>query len=57
MQSLSEKLLELVASGAHDSGFPILRPDTEGVNHMKMMKMIGYIGTNELEHALSMSIL
>jgi len=51
VQSLGEKLLNLVTSGAHDSGFPILRKDIteEG------MRLVGYIGTGELEHALSAS--
>ena len=30
-----------------DGGFPILRHDEEG------SRMVGYIGANELEHALS----
>ncbi|KAI8993999.1 chloride channel [Trametes punicea] len=47
VKSLRDQLQELVDSGNSDSGFPILRPDGEG------MRMIGYIGANELEHALS----
>lgn len=48
VQSLGEKLLALVASGAHDSGLPILRKDDNDGT-----RLIGYIGVNELEHALS----
>ena len=47
VKSLRDKLQELVNAGNSDSGFPILRPDEEG------MRMVGYIGANELEHALS----
>ncbi|KAH6910369.1 voltage-gated chloride channel [Coprinopsis sp. MPI-PUGE-AT-0042] len=49
VQSLSEKLVGLISSGENDMGFPILRPDPhdDGVRH------VGYIGANELEHALS----
>ncbi len=47
VKRLRDKLQELVESGNSDSGFPILRPDGEGT------RMVGYIGANELEHALS----
>ena len=47
VKGLRDKLQELVNAGNSDSGFPILRPDEEG------MRMVGYIGANELEHALS----
>ncbi|KAI0775828.1 chloride channel [Trametes elegans] len=47
VRSLRDQLQELVESGNSDSGFPILRPDDEG------MRMVGYIGANELEHALT----
>ena len=47
VKSLRDKLQGLVNAGNSDSGFPILRPDEEG------MRMVGYIGANELEHALS----
>ena len=50
VKSLRDKLQELVDSGNSDSGFPILRPDGDG------LRMVGYIGANELEHALSKSI-
>ncbi|CDO69130.1 hypothetical protein BN946_scf185042.g32 [Trametes cinnabarina] len=47
VKSLRDQLQELVESRNSDSGFPILRPDGDG------LRMIGYIGANELEHALS----
>ena len=47
VKSLWDQLRELVNAGNSDSGFPILRSDMDG------MRMIGYIGANELEHALS----
>ncbi|KAH9858448.1 chloride channel [Lenzites betulinus] len=47
VKSLRDQLQFLVESGNSDSGFPILRPDEEGT------RMVGYIGANELEHALS----
>ncbi|KAI0744080.1 chloride channel [Daedaleopsis nitida] len=47
VKSLRDKLQQLVDSGNSDSGFPILRPDGDG------LRMVGYIGVNELEHALS----
>ncbi|KAI0335116.1 hypothetical protein GY45DRAFT_1241346 [Cubamyces sp. BRFM 1775] len=47
VKSLRDQLQDLVESGNSDSGFPILRPDGDG------MRMVGYIGANELEHALS----
>ena len=40
-----------MALGHDDSGFPILRKD---VNDDDGMRLVGYIGANELEHALSM---
>lgn len=49
VESLTAQLISLTSSGADDSGFPILRnKDDEG------FQMVGYIGANELEHALSM---
>ncbi|KAF9793458.1 chloride channel [Thelephora terrestris] len=44
--SLRDQLMNLV-SVEEDGGFPILRQDEGG------MRMLGYIGANELEHALS----
>lgn len=49
VKSVRDQLQALVEAGSSDSGFPILRPDGEG------MRMVGYIGANELEHALSES--
>lgn len=46
MKSLRDQLLGLVSED-EDSGFPILRQDDGGP------RMVGYIGANELEHALS----
>ena len=47
VMSLRDQLLALIKSGNGDSGFPILREDGDG------RRMVGYIGANELEHALS----
>jgi chloride channel 3/4/5 len=49
VMSLRDQLQTLLASGNDDGGFPILRVDSEGGG----LRMIGYIGANELEHALS----
>lgn len=46
VRQLRDKLLASSA-GYADSGFPILRPELGG------MKLVGYIGVNELEHALA----
>ncbi|EJU02325.1 clc channel [Dacryopinax primogenitus] len=47
VKSLRDKLISAVNAGNGDSGFPILAHAEDGE------KMIGYIGANELEHALS----
>jgi len=47
VKTLRDKLINAVNAGNGDSGFPILSPGDDGE------KMIGYIGANELEHALS----
>ena len=47
VKSLRDQLQELVNAGNSDSGFPILKPDDAG------LRLAGYIGANELEHALS----
>ncbi|TDL24300.1 hypothetical protein BD410DRAFT_116394 [Rickenella mellea] len=47
IKSLRMKLQNFVSAYYADSGFPIVRREAGG------MKMIGYIGLNELEHALS----
>ncbi|TFK44756.1 voltage-gated chloride channel [Crucibulum laeve] len=49
VESLRDQLLSLTSSGNDDGGFPILRRDTNDDG----MRMVGYIGANELEHALS----
>jgi chloride channel 3/4/5 len=46
VKTLRDQLLGLVMND-YDSGFPILKHDLNG------SRMVGYIGTNELEHALS----
>jgi len=46
VKSLRDQLMNLV-SVEEDGGFPILREDDGG------LRMLGYIGANELEHALS----
>ncbi|PCH36064.1 hypothetical protein WOLCODRAFT_166656 [Wolfiporia cocos MD-104 SS10] len=47
VKSLRDQLQSLLASGNSDSGIPILRNDEGGP------RLVGYIGANELEHALS----
>ncbi|KAI5123892.1 hypothetical protein M0805_005708 [Coniferiporia weirii] len=47
VKSLRDKLQESLRTGYADSGFPVLRRDLRG------MRMVGYIGFNELEHALA----
>lgn len=49
MTSLRDQLQALVSSGNDDGGFPILRVDDDDSDEMRM---VGYIGANELEHAL-----
>lgn len=49
MKRLRDQLQGLIVSGGSDSGFPIVRNDDGG------MRMVGYIGASELEHALSAS--
>jgi len=49
VKSLRDQLLTLTSSGNDDGGFPILRNDQNDGG----MRMIGYIGANELEYALS----
>lgn len=49
VESLRDLLQDLVSSGNDDSGFPILRADS----HVDGLRLVGYIGANELEHALS----
>jgi len=49
VKTLRDQLLTLTASENDDGGFPILRHDTNAGG----MRMVGFIGANELEHALS----
>jgi hypothetical protein len=49
VKSLRDQLFTLTAYDNDDGGFPILRPDSNEVG----FRMVGYIGANELEHALS----
>jgi len=42
--------LRVTTSGQDDCGFPILRKDSEAIEGMRL---VGFIGANELEHALS----
>jgi len=51
VKSLRDQLQEVFRSGNDDSGFPILRKDDAHDD----MRLVGYIGANELEHALSPS--
>ncbi|KAF7288681.1 Chloride channel protein [Mycena chlorophos] len=50
VRTLIVQLQNLLAGGNDDSGFPILRKDTDE----DRLRMVGYIGANELEHALSL---
>ncbi|KII92590.1 hypothetical protein PLICRDRAFT_102840, partial [Plicaturopsis crispa FD-325 SS-3] len=49
VESLRDQLQALLNDGHDDTGFPILRRDRDDEG----MRMVGYIGANELEHALS----
>ncbi|KAK7053320.1 hypothetical protein VNI00_003946 [Paramarasmius palmivorus] len=49
VKSLRDQLQILVSYGNDDSGFPILRRDGGD----DKLRMVGFIGANELEHALS----
>lgn len=51
VESLRDQLQALVNAGHDDSGFPIVRSDGDSDN----LRMVGYIGANELEHALGQS--
>ncbi|KAJ7072261.1 chloride channel [Mycena amicta] len=52
VRSLIEQLQTLLGAGNDDSGFPILRKDGRD-GREENLRMVGYIGANELEHALS----
>ncbi|KIJ18677.1 hypothetical protein PAXINDRAFT_70564 [Paxillus involutus ATCC 200175] len=49
VESLRDQFKALFDAGHDDSGFPILRPRGDSGS----MRMVGYIGANELEHALA----
>ena len=49
VQSLRDQLQALLCAGHDDTGLPILRND----KHDDGLRMVGYIGASELEHALS----
>jgi chloride channel 3/4/5 len=49
VRSLTGKLLELARLGLADTGFPVLVK--EGSGHGKL-RVVGFLGMNELEHAL-----
>ena len=46
VSSLRTRFMGFTSSGSDDSGFPILHVDDNG------LRMLGYIGSNELDHAL-----
>jgi len=48
VRTLRDQLARVLVSGYTDGGFPILHADGNGKS-----RMLGYIGVNELEHALS----
>jgi len=50
VRTLRDQLARLEAAGYANTGFPIIRTDENG-----RAQMLGFIGVNELEHALSAS--
>lgn len=50
VRTLRDQLARVDAAGYADTGFPIIRTDEDG-----RAQMLGFIGGNELEHALSAS--
>jgi chloride channel 3/4/5 len=50
VRTLRDQLARLEAAGYANTGFPIIRKDENG-----KAQMLGFIGVNELEHALSAS--
>lgn len=50
VETLRDMLVAASVAGDGDSGFPILRRDAESDGY----RMVGYIGANELEHALTL---
>ncbi|KZT42536.1 clc channel [Sistotremastrum suecicum HHB10207 ss-3] len=49
VESLNELLQSVLASGEEDVGFPVIRESSDGP------RVVGYLGANELEHALSLA--
>ncbi|KAF9227313.1 hypothetical protein BS17DRAFT_800360 [Gyrodon lividus] len=49
VENLRDQFQSLLNTGHDDSGFPILRPHGDSGR----MRMVGYIGASELEHALA----
>jgi chloride channel 3/4/5 len=56
VRSLTGRLLEMARGGLGDTGFPVLVRDTGGKEPERKQKgplrVVGYLGINELEHAL-----
>jgi chloride channel 3/4/5 len=50
VRSLTGKLLELARLGSADTGFPVLVK--EGGGGSSVLRVVGFLGMNELEHAL-----
>ena len=57
VRSLTGKLLELARLGLADTGFPLLvkEPVMEDGRQFGCFRVVGFLGMNELEHALGMS--
>ncbi|WWD19024.1 hypothetical protein CI109_103482 [Kwoniella shandongensis] len=58
VRSLTGKLLELVRLGMADSGFPVLVKEQTattagGMGERSCLRIVGFLGMNELEHALA----
>jgi chloride channel 3/4/5 len=63
VRSLTGRLLELVRTGMTDTGFPVLVKDRLGAggtgatgemggDERGVLRVVGFLGMNELEHAL-----
>ncbi|KAH9485429.1 H(+)/Cl(-) exchange transporter 5 [Psilocybe cubensis] len=50
VSSLKAQVMSLTSSGSDDGGFPLVRKDINDDGY----RMVGYIGLNELEHALAL---
>lgn len=59
VRTLTGKLLELVRVGMADSGFPILVKESVEADGRAYsgLRVVGFLGMNELEHALCESTL